>query len=165
MPTLSERLFDSNSLVFFAVAGGLGFLVGLSYGLYRGDSFDDILERSWETMTMVILGGFIARTFVGLLLFAAKDSPEAILAVGWFYLLWPGAIESVARIFTSEPTWMGPEALLWIAATVGSIHGLADGVWRNRRPVGPLPFTFVVDLTWGLLGSTNGALFHIVNII
>jgi hypothetical protein len=40
---------------------------------------------------------------------------------------------------------------------------MMDGLWRIHRWRGLGVLTFLSDVTWGLAGSTNGCLFHIVN--
>lgn len=160
---MPERLFTTDAFTFFGIFAALAFLTGLGYSLYRRDPFSDALTRAWETATMSILGGFLARSFIGLLLFLADDSPNAILAISWGFFLWPGALESAARL-VGEPL-LQPQHLMGIAAAVGSFVGMADGLWQVHKCSGPIPFTFLIDVTWGLAGSTNGALFHIANFI
>jgi hypothetical protein len=56
-----------------------------------------------------------------------------------------------------------PAALLWIAATVGAFTGMMDGLWQTHQWVGPGVVAFALDETWGLAGSTQGDLLHVVN--
>ncbi len=146
-------VFDSFALLFFALASGLAFLAGLRAGSFR---------RAVEAAVLAALGGFLARTFIGLLLAAGNDSPSAAIAVGWGFFLWPGAMDTLLRLLHAGPVFT-PPVLLWASAVVGCFVGMMDGIrgihrWRGKGGVG-----FVLDVTWGLAGSTNGCLLHLLN--
>jgi hypothetical protein len=146
-------VFDSSALLFFALASGAAFLAGLRTGG---------LGRAVEAAILAPLGGLLARTFVGLLLSAGNDSPSAALAVGWGFFLWPGAIDTLFLLFHTGPIFTAP-VLLWAAAAVGSFVGLMDGLRRIHRWRGTGVVGFFLDATWGLAGSTNGCLLHLLN--
>jgi hypothetical protein len=94
-----------------------------------------------------------------------KESPSgAGLALGWFFFLWPGAVDIFAKLGGAQPL-TAPGPLLWIAAAVGASAGMMDGLWKIHKWRGPGVLTFLVDMTWGLAGTTNGILFHLVNFI
>ncbi len=129
----------------------------------RREKWADRLGRAGEATVLAPLGGFLARSFVGLLLSAGQDSPAAALAVGWCYFLWPGVIDTLRALAGAAPLFT-PAVLLWTAAGVGAFTGLMDGVGRIHRWRGPGVLTFVLDVTWGLPGSTNGCLVHLYNL-
>jgi hypothetical protein len=146
-------VFDSTALLFFALASGAAFLAGLRTGA---------LGRAVEAAVLAPLGGFLARTFIGLLLAAGDNSPPVALAVGWGFFLWPGVIDSLFMLLHTEPVFT-PPVLLWMAAVVGSFVGMMDGIRRiHRWPKMGGP-GFLLDVTWGLAGSTNGCLLHLLN--
>ena len=146
-------MFDSSALLVLALASGAAFLAGLKTGA---------LGRAVEAAILAPLGGFLARTFIGLLLTAANDSPAAALAVGWAFFLWPGALDSLLILLHTEPVFT-PPVLLWTAAAVGSLVGMMDGIRRIHRWRGSGALGFLLDVTWGLAGSTNGCLLHLLN--
>jgi hypothetical protein len=146
-------VFDSSALLFFALASAVAFLAGLWAGA---------LGRAVEAAILAPLGGFLARTFIGLLLAAGNASPSAALVVGWGFFLWPGAIDTLLMLAHAGPVFT-PPVLSWTAVAVGSFVGMMDGIrrihpWRRRG----VP-TFLLDVTWGLAGSTNGCLLHLLN--
>jgi hypothetical protein len=146
-------VFDSSALLFVALVSGAAFLAGLRTGA---------LGRAVEAAVLAPLGGFLARTFIGLLLAAGNDSPSAALAVGWGFFLWPGAIDALLMLLHTGPVFT-PPVLLWTAAVVGSFVGMMDGIKRIHRWRGSGVPGFVLDVTWGLAGSTNGCLLHLLN--
>jgi hypothetical protein len=58
---------------------------------------------------------------------------------------------------------IGVEALLWIALVVGGLVGLFDGLWATHKWAGLGVPAFLLDVTWGLGGNTNGVLMHLIN--
>jgi hypothetical protein len=123
----------------------------------------DRLGRVIEAATLALLGGFLARTFIALLLTLGNESPAAALAVGWGFFLWPGAIDSLLLMFHAKPIFT-PSLLLWTAFGVGFFAGMMDGFWRIHRWRRAGVLGFLLDLTWGLAGSTNGCLLHLLNV-
>jgi len=146
-------VFDSSALLFFAIASGAAFLAGLRTGA---------LGRAVEAAFLAPLGGFLARTFIGLLLAAGNNPPSTALAVGWAFFLWPGVIDTLFLLLHAGPIFTAP-VLLWTAAAVGSFVGMMDGVRRIHRWRGMGVAAFLLDVTWGLAGSTNACLLHLLN--
>jgi hypothetical protein len=148
------RVFGWPALLFLLVVALAAFAVG---AIKSRDA-----KRGLEAGLLALFGGFLARTFVSILLSLGNDSPGTAMAIGWGFFLWPGAIDSIAAIFGAR-LLTTPASLLWIAAAVGSVVGMTDGVWAIRpwRGVGVL--SFLLDTTWGLAGSANGSLLHLVN--
>jgi hypothetical protein len=157
-----NRILDSSMVLFYLLAGGAGLIAGLIAGGVRRDGAGGIIGRAVEGAILAPLGGFLARAFISTLLAAGHDSPETALAVGWGFFLWPGAIDTFLALLHNKPIFTA-EVLLWTAAAVGSFVGLMDGVWRIHPWIGLGVFTFLADVTWGLAGSTNGGLVHLIN--
>jgi hypothetical protein len=151
-------VFDSSALLFFALASGGAFLAGLWFGAARRAMF----SRAVEAAVLAPLGGFLARTFIRLLLAAGNNSPAAALTVGWGFFLWPGASDALLAMLHVGPIFT-PPVLMWTAAVVGSFVGMMDGIWRIHLWRGPGAPAFLLDVTWGLAGSTNGCLLHLFN--
>jgi hypothetical protein len=152
--------------------GALGFLVGLAVlglvlagviGAVRGENGRQIAAR-FEGALLAVLGGLLARAFIVVLLQTAHDKPNAQLAIGWAFLLWPGVVDTVARLFGQGAILTTPDALLWIATAVGGLTGMMNGLWRIHDWKGLGWLSFPLDVTWGLGATTNGCLLHLVNI-
>ncbi len=158
-----DRIFDPSALLFFVLAAGAAFVAGLWTGTARRRRLTDILGRAGEAAALAALGGFLARTFVSLLLSAGRDSAAAALAVGWGFFLWPGAIDTLLELLGVPPLFT-PTVLRWTAAVVGSLIGMTDGLGRIHRWRGAGVPTFALDVTWGLAGGTNGCFVHLFNL-
>ena len=158
-----DRIFDPPALLFFALAAVTAFIAGLWAGNARRRRPADILRHAGEAAALAALGGFLARTFVSLLLSAGRDSPAAALAVGWGFFLWPGGTDTFLTLVGVAPLFT-PTVLRWAAAAVGSLIGMTDGLGRIHRWRGTGALTFVLDVTWGLAGGTNGCLVHLFNL-
>ncbi len=156
------RIFDSSALVFLLIFAGVALIVGAIAGLIKRDDAGVAVTRAFEAAILAFVGGFLARTFVSLLLSAGKDSPAAGLAVGWGFFLWPGLVDTILAPFSIRALTK-PDVLLWIAAVVGAFTGMMDGVWRIHPWTSLGILSFPLDVTWGLAGSTNGCLLHLVN--
>ncbi len=129
-----DRILDHAALLFFALAAGAAFVAGLWSGTARRRA--EALGRAGEAAALAALGGFLARTFVSLLLSLGRDSPSAALAVGWGFFLWPGATDALLALLGVPPLFT-PTALRWTAAVVGSLIGASDGLGRIHRWRGP----------------------------
>lgn len=129
----------------------------------RESAWASLLLRCLEAAVLAPIGGFLADLFVGVLLAAAHDSPAACLTVGWALFLWPGAIDTLLGLLGAPPLFT-PSVLLGTAAAVGAFAGMMDGVWRVHRWAGPGMSWFLLDVTWGLAGTTNACVLHLVNI-
>jgi hypothetical protein len=142
----------------FAIAGAV---IGLIIGLTQSAG-----SRSWlralEAGLLALIGGLLARTFIYILLAALPQSPGTGLLIGWAFFLWPGVVDTFAAM-AGEQVLTTPNRLLWIATGVGCLAGMMDGIWRIHRWKGLGVLTFGLDLTWGLAGTTNGCLIHLVN--
>src|SRR5262249_18431443 len=102
-------------------------------------------------------------TFIFLLLHFAQNVHFAGMSVGWAFFLWPGVIDTIPNLFGKQLLTV-PGALLWIATGVGAFAGIVDGFWRIHDWKGLGWLEFPLDVTWGLAGTTNGCLIHLVNI-
>lgn len=159
-----EDIFATDGLVFLAIFTAVAAVIALIFNLTR----DAAHKRSWgvlflETLLLTIVGSLLARSFIVLLLSFDDNSDNWGLLLGWAFFLWPGAVDSIIRLAGGAPTLASPEALLWIATVIGAFTGMMDGLWQSRNWVGLGVPTFLLDLTWGIVGTTNGALLHLVN--
>ena len=153
-----ERIFDPLALLVIVGSGLLGAVVGTIVAGIRGVP----ATLAIEVGLLTLLGAFLARTFISVLLDLGGNTAGAGLLVGWGFFLWPGAIDTVAGLFGRQ-FLTTPDILLWLAVGVGGFCGLLDGVHQVRsRDVGGV-VSFVVDNTWGLGGTTNAGLLHIVD--
>ncbi len=131
-----DRIIDSATLPFFVLAAGAAFVAGLWSGTARRRGRAEALGRAGEAAALAALGGFLARTFVSLLLSLGRDSPAAALIVGWCFFLWPGATDTLLKLLGAPPLFT-PTVLRWTAAAVGSLIGATDGLGRIHRWRGP----------------------------
>jgi hypothetical protein len=159
-----DRVFNSSTLTFLAFTALLGILAGLATGRRRREGTAGILGRCVEAAVLAPLGGLLARAFMTLLLTAGGDSSSAALVVGWSFFLWPGAVDTLLALLHCEPIFT-PAVLAWSATVVGAFVGLMDGLHRVHSWRGPGALLFVLDVTWGLAGSTNGCLLHLANLL
>ena len=107
-----------------------------------------------------MFGALLSRAFTAGLLNLGDGTPGSSLIIGWAFFLWPGAIDTVARLF-GERVLTTPDKLLFIASVVGGFTGMMNGLWDIYRWRGPGALTFISDVNWGLAGNTNAALIHI----
>lgn len=165
---VAERVFDGYAFAFLGAFAGVAFILALIVGVAEGEGAGALL-RALESMILCFLGGFMARTLVALLLAAARDDPDAGLAVGWGFLIWPGLIDTFPKLAslisgsTFKPVVTAPDALMWLAVAVGAFCGMMDGLWKVHDWKGLGWLSFPLDITWGLAGNTNAALLHIIN--
>lgn len=118
--------------------------------------------RLIETVNLAVAGGLLARGFVALMLDLAGGGPAAVTATGLLFLIWPGLLNLAAAPF--GVLLIDGDALLRIAFIVGALTGGFDGAWsihRWRRWGAP---SFLLDVTWGLAGSSNAVLLHLSNL-
>jgi hypothetical protein len=150
-----SAMFNESVLLFTFVIGVAGFV----FGAIRNGA----VLRGLESAGLAIAGSLIARALVVLLLTLGHPSPGRSIIIGWAFFLWPGAIDSIAWLFKHKLLLTSPSVLPWIASCVGALIGVMDGAYRiHGWPWGIA--TFLVDVSWGLAGSTNGALLHLANI-
>lgn len=157
-----ERYFPRSILIFLGIFAGAAFLIGLIGAVLRKDGAGSIVLSGFEAAILAFLGGLIARSFISFLLWLGHDSDNAGLLLGWGFFLWPGVFDTVARFFGKQYLTR-PIVLLWIAASVGAFTGMMDGMWQIHKWDGIGSVAFALDETWGLAGSTNGDLLHVVN--
>jgi hypothetical protein len=121
-----------------------------------------LASRVLEALLLAIAGGLLAFGFIGLVLDALGNSPSAVTVTGLLFMIWPGLLNLLAEPFGWQP--VDREALLHIAFGVGALTGGFDGAGAIHRWRGWGPIAFVLDVTWGLAGSTNAVLLHLVNL-
>jgi hypothetical protein len=157
-----ERLFPRSVLIFLAAFAGAAFLVGLIGALLRGDGAGSVFLSAIEAALLALVGGLLARSFISLLLWTGRDAPNVSFVIGWAFFLWPGVIDTIPRL-TGKQYATRPAVLLWIATSVGGFTGMMDGLWQTHNWIGPGVVAFAFDETWGLTGSAQGDLLHLVN--
>jgi hypothetical protein len=157
---VDQHLFSLPVLVFLGGMAVLAFLAGVTLRRKRGDRYERFC--SLEAAFLTLLGGSLAHAFIGLLLLAASDVRDASFAVGWAFFLWPGIVDTLAR-FWGEQWLCQPEILLWLAAVIGAFRGMYDGMWSIATWPGGGP-AFILDVTWGLSGTTNGVVLQSLNV-
>lgn len=155
------RTFEGPPLIFLGILSAVALLIGAIIGAIKEEDAR-ALYRALEAALLAFIGGFVARTFIGLLLGLANDSPGAGLAIGWGFFLWPGLIDTFPFL-ADKQVLTKPEVLLWIAAVVGGLTGMMDGIWRIHDWKGLGWLSFPLDVTWGLAANTNALLLHLVN--
>jgi hypothetical protein len=161
---MRERLFPRQVILFLGIFAGAAFLIGLFGAILRGDSAGDIILSALEAAILAFAGGLLARSFISLLLWTGRDSPNVSLLIGWAFFLWPGLVDTVARFFGKQYLTR-PSILLWIAASVGAFTGMMDGMWQTHNWIGLGLPAYVLDETWGLNGTTQGSLLHLADFI
>ena len=159
---MRERFFPRSLWIFLGTFAGAAFLVGLIAALLRKDSAGDVVLSAFEASILAFIGGLLARSFISFLLWTGKDRPNVSFLLGWAFFLWPGLIDTIPR-FLGKQYATRPAVLLWIAVTVGAFTGMMDGAWRIHNWAGLGWVAFPLDTTWGLAGSTQGDLLHVVN--
>jgi hypothetical protein len=158
-----DSVFNLQSLTFLVCAGVVGFFLALIVGhAALGDSPADAALRGLEAAILAVLGGLLARMFVALLLSTAKDLAGAQIAVGWGFFLFPGAVDTIARL-AADHVVTTPEFLLILGMAVGAFTGMMNGLWQIHDWKGVGWIAFPLDVTWGLAGATTGALLHVIN--
>jgi hypothetical protein len=155
-----ERLVDIPALIVIAVFALGALITGGVAGLVKADG--TWWRRGLEAMLLAFAGGFLARSFISLLLSAGGDSAEVGWSIAWVFFIWPGVVETVARLFGSQ-LLSAPGPLLWIATVVGAFTGMMAGIWRIHPWGRTGVIELVLDTTWGLAGATNASLLHVVN--
>ena len=156
-----DRTFEAPPLIFLGILSGVGLIIGAIVGAVK-EQDARALYRALEAALLAFIGGFLARTFINLLLGLADYSPGAGLAIGWGFFLWPGLIDTIPFL-AGKQVLTKPDVLLWIAAVVGGATGMMDGIWRIHDWKGLGWLSFPLDVTWGLAANTNALLLHVVN--
>jgi hypothetical protein len=156
------RLFPRPVLAFLCIGAGAAFVIGLIGAILRSDSAGNVFLSAVEAMVLAFVGGLMARSFIRSLLWTGHDAPNVSFVLGWAFFLWPGVIDTIPRLLGKQYATR-PAALLWIATSVGTFTGMMDGLWQTHQWVGPGVAAFALDETWGLAGSAQGDLLHLVN--
>lgn len=155
-----DRIFSLEAILGSLAFGVLGAIVALIVRLAKGDGAAS-LWRVLETFLTATFGAFLARTFISIMLSIGGDSDAAITVTSLLFFIWPGVVNLISLAF--GPPVIGVDALLWIALVVGGLVGLFDGLWATHRWLGLGAPAFLLDVTWGLGGNTNGVLMHLIN--
>ena len=156
-------MLDTTVFLFLGGFAAAAFAIAFVAGFVALDrSPAPALSRALESALVAFAGGFLARGFLFGILALLPHTPGAELTVGWALLLWPGAVDTIGLLFGVQPLARS-DRLLWLATGVGAFTGMMDGLWRIHRWKGTGPLTFLLDVTWGLAGTTNACLFHVHN--
>lgn len=155
-----DRIFTVESIMVSLVLAVAAALAALVYRLARGDGAD-ALWRALEALLLAFAGATLARLFIGLLLVATGETPAAQAVIGLLFFIVPGVIDLFALPFGGPV--IGGDGLLWIALVVGGAVGGYDGIFAIHRWKGLGVVSFLLDVTWGLAGSTVGLALHLVN--
>lgn len=155
------RIFELDAILVALGIGLVGAILALVIRLVKGDGASALL-RALETFLTAALGAFLARAFISLVLDLGGNTDATVVVTSLLFTIWPGVINLVSWAF-GHPVF-GVDAMLWIALGIGGLVGLNDGLWAIQRWLGLGVVTFLLDVTWGLAGSTNGALLHLINI-
>ena len=158
---IESILFQPLAFVFLGTSTAAAAALGATVRAAKRE--DTALLRAVEAGVLTFMGGFLARSFILLLLSLAGDTQQAGLVLGWGFFLWPGLIDTLLIVLKGAPALTTPEALAWIATAVGAFTGMLAGVWGSHRWYGLGWLAFPLDVTWGLAGSTNACLLHLVN--
>ncbi|HUO90311.1 MAG TPA: hypothetical protein VMU08_14145 [Rhizomicrobium sp.] len=142
------------------LAGGV---LALVVRLVKGDGAKSLL-RALETLLTGALGAFLAHAFIYLMLAAGGHGELTVTLTSLFFFIWPGLVNVVSQIASGHAV-IGEGAVLWIALFVGGVVGVMDGLWATHKWLGVGPLAFLLDVTWGLGGSTNGVLLHLIDTI
>lgn len=158
-----ERIVEIPAIMFLLIFAVIAFLIRLIFGAVAKDEGTQAFIPALETAALTLLGGFIARMFISIVLASANDSPEISLLVGWGFFFPIGVIDTVIYLIVQHPILTAPDVILWIAAMVGALAGMFCGIWRiyDWDALG-VP-AFLLDTTWGLSGTTNACLLHLIN--
>ncbi len=120
------------------------------------------VARVLEAVSLAVAGGLMACAFVGMVVDFAGGDQAAVTATGLLFLIWPGVLNLLTAPFGSAP--VDRDALLHLAFAVGALTGGFDGAWAIHRWRREGVLSFLLDVTWGLAGSTNAVLLHVVNL-
>lgn len=157
------RIFALEPLLVALGIGLVGAILAAIIRAVKGDGAGSVALRALETFLTAALGAFLARTFISLVLELGGNTDGTVVVTSLLFTIWPGVINLVSWAF-GDPI-IGVDGLLWIALVIGGLVGLNDGLWAIQRWLGFGVLTFLLDVTWGLGGSTNGALLHLINIV
>jgi hypothetical protein len=154
------RIYDWQPIVGCLGAGGLGFFAALFVRMAKDFPGAEAMMRGLEAFLTATIGAFLAHTFMVLLLSAGTQSTGAVAMLTLLFFPIPGVINLILIPLHHA---MDGDALLWLALVTGGLIGLYDGMWaaQNWRGLGWIAFP--LDVTWGLSGSSNGVIMHIIH--
>ena len=158
-----DRIFELPAIMFLLIFAIIAFLIRLIYGaVFKAEGGSAFLP-ALETAALALVGGFVTRMFISIVLASGGDSDGVCLAAGWGFFFVVGVIDTVIYLIVQHPVLTSPENLLWIAAVIGALAGMMSGFWRayDWDKLG-VP-AFLLDHTWGLSGTTNACLLHLIN--
>ncbi|MCC6802642.1 MAG: hypothetical protein IT319_07140 [Anaerolineae bacterium] len=158
-----ERIVDIPTLAFLAIFAVIAFIIRLIFGTVAKNEGGEAFKPALETAAITFLGGFIARMFISIVLASANDSTEISLVAGWGFFFPIGVIDTIIYLIVQHPILTKPDVLLWIAAVVGGFSGMMSGIWRSYDWDGLGVPSFLLDSTWGLSGTFNACLLHLIN--
>lgn len=158
-----ERIVDIPALAFLAIFAVIGFMIRLVFGTVAKNEGAQAFFPALETAALTLIGGFISRMFISIVLASANDSPEISLVAGWGFFFPVGVIDTIIYLIVQHPVLTKPEVLLWIAAVTGGFSAMMSGIWRSYDWDGLGVPGFVLDMTWGLAGTFNACLLHLIN--
>lgn len=156
--------FHWPEILFVPCAFVFAFIVASIVGGVKGEKGAAVL-RGLESGLLSAIGAVLCPFFVGLLLLIMGGGTGAKVFIGWGFFLWPGAIDSIPAMIGAGPYATSPDSLFWIARCAGAFAGMFDGLWKIHNWAGAGWITFLIDYTWGLAGTVNGALFHLFNFL
>ena len=157
-----KRLFPRRVLIFCCIAAGVALIVGVVGAILRRDPAGNVVLTALEASVLAFIGGLVARSFISFLLWTGRDRPNVSFVLAWAFFLWPGVVDTIPKLLGKQYATR-PVVLLWIATSVGAFTGMMDGLWQTHDWIGPGVAAFALDETWGLAGTTNGDLVHLVN--
>ena len=83
--------------------------------------------------------------------------------MGWGFFFPVGVIDTIIYLVAHHPVLTSPDVLLWIAAAVGGFSAMMSGIWRIYDWAALGVPAFLLDSTWGLSGTTDAVLLHLIN--
>ncbi len=156
------HLFNTEFGIYAGTALVAAFALGAIIHAVRGAGGTAALRRGLATGLVTLVSMMLARlaTWACLAMLGGEDQSAAL--AGWLFGLWPGLIDTAALLLAGKSV-LGPEGLMWFATIVGTLSGFFDGLWATHNFKGLGWLSLPLDTTWGLSGTTNGVLLHLVN--
>jgi len=126
-------LIDTSVLLFLGRFAATAFAIAFLAVFVKLDkSLGPALSRALESAPVAFAGSFLLRGLLFGVLALRPPTPATEFAVGWAFLLWPGAVNTVGLLFDMQ-LLTSPGRLLWVATDVGAFAGMMDGLWRIHR--------------------------------
>jgi hypothetical protein len=156
------EIFSLHAIVASLVIGVVGAILAFIVRLIKKSGIAASLLRAFETYLTGAIGAFLAHLFIYLMLAAGGHRDATVTLTSLLYFIWPGLVNVISEIAAHRAV-IDETALLWIALIVGGAVGVMDGLWATHRWLGLGLIAFPLDVTWGLAGSTNGLLLHLID--